>query len=93
MSGLHDEINERLATGMAQEFDATLREAITARLGEGWQLEELRGRLTRLSYEDEVFEDWTLDGQPLLRAWPIEVVHEGTKIKVRRNVAVARVAS
>jgi hypothetical protein len=78
-----------LAHESAKNTDAILTDAITAVIGKGWQICDLKGRLACVKIQGQPQETYTLDGKPILELWPIqlETINEGGKftIKATRN--------
>jgi hypothetical protein len=73
-----------LAQDTAKATDVILSQAITAMVGEGWMIADLRGRLQSVRVRDEPQETILLDGKPLVELWPVELeaVNEGGKITI-----------
>lgn len=70
-----DQARDRLAQMAAEEFDRVIERALDAHIGRGeWHVENLRGRLTRVSVRGQDFETYCCDGVPLVRVWPLELV-------------------
>ena len=74
-----------LAHDSAKATDEILSAEITAAVGEGWMIADLRGRLQSVRVRDEPQETITLDGKPLVELWPVELetVNEGGKITIK----------
>jgi len=74
-----------LAWDPAKVTDEILSSEITAMIGEGWIIADLRGRLQSVRVRDEPQETITLDGKPLVELWPVELetVNEGGKITIK----------
>lgn len=72
-----------LSWQMARSQDAIIASAITAAIGDGWDLPSLTGRLVRKIYPDKV-EVIALDGKDILELHPMtfEQVTEGGAIKI-----------
>ena len=78
-----------LAHESAKNTDAILTDAISAVIGRGWEVSDLKGRLACVKIQGQPQETYTLDGKPILELWPIqlETINEGGKftIKATRN--------
>ena len=82
---------DELASSMVKKTDGILRMAVTEKLGEGWTLESLRGRLVVEKYPDGV-DVFCLDGTELVEFHPLrfeQVVADcSVKVKVSQNYIV-----
>jgi hypothetical protein len=58
---------------MAKQLDDAIAKGITERLGTGWTLGMLTGRLTRVKRVGDDWETFCLDGEPMFRLGPIEM--------------------
>jgi uncharacterized cupin superfamily protein len=86
---LLDEISDRAGMNLARQLDESLREGIAARIGADIDLLGLApGRLTAVSYRSDRERTLTycLDGEPILRVWPVEVKLEGRILTAHRKV-------
>jgi len=74
-----------LARDFAKMTDELLGKAITAVIGEGWALLDLKGRLQSVRVRNEPQETIMLDGKPLVELWPVELetFNEGGKITIK----------
>jgi hypothetical protein len=74
-----------LARDSAKATDEIFSAEITAMVGEGWMIADLRGRLQSVRIRDQPQETITLDGKPLVELWPVELetVNEGGKITIK----------
>jgi hypothetical protein len=74
-----------LARDSAKATDEILSAEITAMVGDGWMIADLRGRLQSVRVRDEPRETILLDGKPLVELWPVELetVNEGGKITIK----------
>lgn len=70
---------------VAKNTDAILTDAITAVIGKGWQICDLKARLACVKIQGQSQETYTLDGKPILELWPIqlETINEGGKFTMK----------
>lgn len=69
---LRTESTAAWAQNIATETDNIIREGLNRRLGEGWTLADLRGRITSVRYQGDKFETLSLDGVPFLELHDLE---------------------
>lgn len=74
--GPMEEIRGRVATALARQLDESIRTAIESRIGPVPDVEELRGRLNRVTHQSSGVETYFLDGAPLLDVCPAEVTQQ-----------------
>ena len=76
---------DSLAHESAKKTDAILTGAINAVIGKGWQICDLKGRLSCVKIAGHPQETITLDGKPLVELWPVELetVSENGKITIK----------
>lgn len=67
-----EESVKSLAVESASEIDSILRSAISAFVGDGWVIADMRGRLQSIRIKGQPQETITLDGNPIIELWPIE---------------------
>ncbi|MBI5270718.1 MAG: hypothetical protein HY856_13685 [Burkholderiales bacterium] len=77
-----DEAVAMLGARLAKSTDSIVNDAITQRLGEGWTLDSLRGRLTCVHQLSSGMATFCLDGKPLVRFFPTITRMEGTTLRV-----------
>lgn len=67
-----------LYADLTRKTDDTYAEAITRALGDGWTIEDVKGRLERIRVRGSSCETVTLDGKPILEIYdPTHDVAEG----------------
>lgn len=78
------QVVENMAAQLARSQESVISSAITEKIGDGWTLASLTGRLVRKVYPDKV-EVVALDGTDILELHPIrfEQVTEGGSIKIK----------
>ncbi len=82
---IRDKLHEQLASSMAIELDSAILHAIQRRLGTTEvDIQGLIGRLHRHIIRGSEVETYLLDGQPLLRVYPMDLVHAGPCMTARR---------
>lgn len=82
---IRDKLHEQLATRMAIELDSAILHAIQRRLGTTEvDIQSLIGRLHRHIIRGSKAETYLLDGRPLLRVYPMDLVHAGPCMTARR---------
>lgn len=81
----HESCFLSLARTSAKEIETIISAEITQMLGEGWLIDDLRGRLQSVRVCNEPQETISLDGKPLIELWPVELktVNEGGKITIK----------
>ena len=78
----------RLAQRMSFKLEEAISAAITERLGVGWSLSDLAGRMAEVITPDG-WSDFQLDGASLFRSGPIEVESTGREITAHRKIESA----
>ena len=82
------EVRSRMAADLARQLDEKLREAIESRIGAIERVEDLRGRLARVTRVGTAIEAWSLDGVLLLEVWPAEFRQDGNHLAATQQVRV-----
>ena len=74
-----------LAHESAKNTDTILTDAISAVIGRGWEVSDLKGRLACVKIQGQPQETYTLDGKPILELWPIqlETINEDGKFTMK----------
>jgi hypothetical protein len=72
---------KKAANHLAQQYDAILREAITAFIGPDWNLDQLQGRIQSVSRDGDPRETICLDGRPILELYPVETENKNDGVK------------
>jgi hypothetical protein len=79
------ELTQRMVDHAASSLDDRLKAGIIRTIGDDWTLGSLRGRLMAITYAGKPYTDYAIDGRTFLRAWPGEMVWEGTKATWKQN--------
>ena len=70
---LDDAICSSMSSDLARGIDDLISKAVTAAIGGGWTIADLRGRIRSIRYAGQPQELLTLDGEPILELWPVEL--------------------
>ena len=85
---------ESLAKDLAKQTDEIIGAEITAMIGDGWTIDEMRGRLKRVQVRGDTKETILLDGKPLVELWPIsmetQIAYPSVGINITRDYRTFR---
>lgn len=88
LSDLRQMAVNQMATRLASELDAIIRQCLERTLGESFSLESLRGRLACHIDQTTRVETYVFDSTALVSFWPMEFHYEGLTIRVTRTYKV-----